>query len=146
MLSIATALVLASVAWAATDNLTVTTRTGTFTGNLNDTYPDVRQFKYIPYAKVRIPTYPYPEFEYIPLASRRRSTLDLARSSRQLNRSYRLYRLWSSLPTIRLRRPYRMGTQHHRKPRRQLRGKSTRRPSRPKLGRGLSYHCHLDPS
>ena len=32
-------------------NLTVHTRTGTFTGNLNDTYPDVRQFKYIPYAK-----------------------------------------------------------------------------------------------
>ncbi|KUJ12216.1 carboxylesterase, type B [Mollisia scopiformis] len=32
-------------------NLTVHTRTGTFVGNLNDTYPDVRQFKYIPYAK-----------------------------------------------------------------------------------------------
>lgn len=35
-----------------TDNLTVKTRTGTFVGNLNDTYPDVRQFKWIPYAKV----------------------------------------------------------------------------------------------
>lgn len=34
------------------DNLTVYTRTGTFIGDLNDTYPDVRQFKYIPYAKV----------------------------------------------------------------------------------------------
>ncbi|PSR80480.1 Alpha/Beta hydrolase protein [Coniella lustricola] len=32
-------------------NLTVTTRTGTFVGDLNDTYADVRQFKYIPYAK-----------------------------------------------------------------------------------------------
>ncbi|KAJ7853560.1 Alpha/Beta hydrolase protein [Mycena olivaceomarginata] len=32
-------------------NLTVKVRTGTFVGNLNDTYPDVRQFKYIPYAK-----------------------------------------------------------------------------------------------
>jgi carboxylesterase type B len=30
----------------------VKVRTGTFVGNLNDTYPDVRQFKYIPYAKV----------------------------------------------------------------------------------------------
>lgn len=37
----------------APSNLTVSTRTGTFIGNLNDTYPDVRQFKYIPYAKVR---------------------------------------------------------------------------------------------
>jgi hypothetical protein len=36
----------------ATDNLTVKIRTGTFVGNLNDTYPDVRQFKWIPYAKV----------------------------------------------------------------------------------------------
>lgn len=33
-------------------NLTVTTRTGTLIGNLNDTYPAVRQFKYVPYAKV----------------------------------------------------------------------------------------------
>jgi hypothetical protein len=33
-------------------NLTVTTRTGTFIGDLNNTYPDVRQFKYIPYAQV----------------------------------------------------------------------------------------------
>lgn len=32
--------------------LKVTTRTGTFIGDLNDTYPDVRQFKWIPYAKV----------------------------------------------------------------------------------------------
>jgi hypothetical protein len=37
------------------DNLTVHTRTGTFVGNLNDTYGDVRQFKYVPYAKVRTP-------------------------------------------------------------------------------------------
>lgn len=36
----------------AVDNLTVKTRTGTFVGDLNDTYPDVRQFKWIPYAKV----------------------------------------------------------------------------------------------
>lgn len=35
-----------------TDDLTVTTRTGTFIGDLNDTYSDVRQFKWIPYAKV----------------------------------------------------------------------------------------------
>ena len=34
------------------DNLRVTTNTGTFIGSLNDTYPDVRQFKYVPYAKV----------------------------------------------------------------------------------------------
>lgn len=39
----------------APSNLTVTTRTGTFIGNLNDTYPAVRQFKYIPYAKVQSP-------------------------------------------------------------------------------------------
>ncbi|KAK6854336.1 hypothetical protein PG995_009429 [Apiospora arundinis] len=32
-------------------NLTVKTRTGVFVGDYNDTYPDVRQFKYIPYAK-----------------------------------------------------------------------------------------------
>jgi carboxylesterase type B len=32
-------------------NLTVEARTGTFVGDLNDTYPDVRQFKYVPYAK-----------------------------------------------------------------------------------------------
>lgn len=36
------------------DNLIVKTRTGTFVGNLNDTYADVRQFKWIPYAKVLI--------------------------------------------------------------------------------------------
>jgi hypothetical protein len=35
-------------------NLTVSTRTGTFVGDLNDTYPDVRQFKWIPYAKVSL--------------------------------------------------------------------------------------------
>ena len=37
---------------AAYDNLTVSTRTGVFVGNLNDTYPNVRQFKNIAYAKV----------------------------------------------------------------------------------------------
>ncbi|KAF7366099.1 Carboxylic ester hydrolase [Mycena venus] len=43
---------LAGPTFAATQpNLTVKVRTGTFVGNLNDTYPDVRQFKYIPYAK-----------------------------------------------------------------------------------------------
>ena len=47
---------------ATSANLTVKTRTGTFVGNLNDTYPDVRQFKNIPYAKVwlqcpSVPTY-----------------------------------------------------------------------------------------
>ena len=49
------ALFCASCAWAdynPTYNLVVQTRTGTFVGNLNDTYPNVRQFKYIPYAKV----------------------------------------------------------------------------------------------
>jgi hypothetical protein len=35
-----------------THNLTVKTRTGTFVGDLNDTYTDVRQFKWIPCAKV----------------------------------------------------------------------------------------------
>jgi hypothetical protein len=35
-----------------TSNLIVRTRTGTFIGDLNDTYADVRQFKWIPYAKV----------------------------------------------------------------------------------------------
>lgn len=53
--------VLASlVTWTAGQssnaNLTVITRTGVFTGNLNDTYPDVRQFKNIPYAKVTFPS------------------------------------------------------------------------------------------
>lgn len=33
-------------------NLTVETQTGTFIGMLNDTYPNVRQFLRIPYAKV----------------------------------------------------------------------------------------------
>ncbi|KAF5385556.1 hypothetical protein D9757_006740 [Collybiopsis confluens] len=33
------------------NDLIVHTRTGTFIGDLNDTYPDVRQFKYVPYAK-----------------------------------------------------------------------------------------------
>lgn len=36
----------------APSDLTATTRTGTFIGSLNDTYPAVRQFKYVPYAKV----------------------------------------------------------------------------------------------
>jgi hypothetical protein len=36
------------------ENLVVRTRTGTFIGDLNDTYADVRQFKWIPYAKVSI--------------------------------------------------------------------------------------------
>lgn len=35
--------------WA---NLTVETRTGTFIGSLNDTYPNVRQFKRIPFSQV----------------------------------------------------------------------------------------------
>lgn len=34
-------------------NLTVETRTGTFIGMLNDTYPDVRQFLRVPFAQVR---------------------------------------------------------------------------------------------
>lgn len=33
-------------------NLTVETRTGTFIGMLNDTYPNVRQFLRVPYAQV----------------------------------------------------------------------------------------------
>lgn len=33
-------------------NLTVETQTGTFIGMLNDTYPDVRQFLRVPFAKV----------------------------------------------------------------------------------------------
>jgi hypothetical protein len=36
--------------WA---NLTVETRTGTFIGSLNDTYPNVRQFLRVPFAQVR---------------------------------------------------------------------------------------------
>lgn len=36
----------------ASSNLTVSTKTGIFVGNLNDTFPAVRQFKYVPYAKV----------------------------------------------------------------------------------------------
>lgn len=39
--------------------LKVETRTGTFLGGLNDTYPDVRQFKWVPYAKVRYNPTPY---------------------------------------------------------------------------------------
>lgn len=34
-------------------NLTVQTRTGTFVGMLNDTYPNVRQFLRVPFAQVR---------------------------------------------------------------------------------------------
>ncbi|KAK8085010.1 carboxylesterase [Apiospora hydei] len=59
--SVLSTLTLAGLAWASTDSspylglhdprLTVQTRTGTFVGDYNDTYPDVRQFKYIPYAK-----------------------------------------------------------------------------------------------
>lgn len=36
-------------------NLTVETQTGTFIGLLNDTYPDVRQFLRVPFAKVGLP-------------------------------------------------------------------------------------------
>ena len=36
----------------AASNLIVHTRTGSFVGDYNDTYPDVRQFKYVPYAQV----------------------------------------------------------------------------------------------
>lgn len=58
---VAIAVLAASVALAGTAchnepnqaSLTVHTKTGTFIGGLNDTYPDVRYFKYIPYAKVR---------------------------------------------------------------------------------------------
>ena len=42
-----------------TDILTVRTRTGTFIGDLNDTYADVRQFKWIPYAKVHVSIPPH---------------------------------------------------------------------------------------
>ncbi|KAK4893003.1 hypothetical protein LTR27_008540 [Elasticomyces elasticus] len=44
-----TAFLLAVTASAV--ELTVTTNTGRFVGGLNDTYPDVRHFKWIPYAK-----------------------------------------------------------------------------------------------
>lgn len=37
---------------SSSDNLTVRTRTGTFVGSLDDAYTDVRQFRYVPYAKV----------------------------------------------------------------------------------------------
>ncbi|KAK5130424.1 hypothetical protein LTR08_002122 [Meristemomyces frigidus] len=40
-----------TVATCAASNLTVRTRTGVFVGGLNDTYPDVRHFKWIPYAE-----------------------------------------------------------------------------------------------
>ena len=51
-------------------NLTVETRTGTFIGMLNDTYPNVRQFLRVPFAQVSAP----PKlsvcvFSYIYLAS-----------------------------------------------------------------------------
>lgn len=39
-------------ATAADDSLTVRAKTGTFVGDLNDTYTNVRQFKYVPYGKV----------------------------------------------------------------------------------------------
>ena len=53
-------LALASPAWAspseqAESNPIVHTRTGSFVGDYNDTYPDVRQFKYVPYAQVSAP-------------------------------------------------------------------------------------------
>jgi hypothetical protein len=35
-------------------NLTVETRTGTFIGMLNDTYPNVRQFLRVPFAQVSV--------------------------------------------------------------------------------------------
>jgi hypothetical protein len=38
----------------ASSNLVVKTRTGTFVGGINDTYPNVRQFKYVQYAKVSL--------------------------------------------------------------------------------------------
>lgn len=44
-------LLLAFSTVATATELTVKTRTGTFLGGLNDTYPDVRHFKWIPYAK-----------------------------------------------------------------------------------------------
>ncbi|KIK65792.1 hypothetical protein GYMLUDRAFT_38279 [Collybiopsis luxurians FD-317 M1] len=44
-------LILGLVSAQTQHNLTVQTRTGTFVGGLNDTYPDVRHFKYVPYAK-----------------------------------------------------------------------------------------------
>lgn len=37
---------------SSSDNLTIRTRTGTFVGSLDDAYTDVRQFRYVPYAKV----------------------------------------------------------------------------------------------
>ena len=37
---------------ASAVELTVTTHTGRYLGGLNDTYNDVRHFKWIPYAKV----------------------------------------------------------------------------------------------
>lgn len=49
--SISLCSLLVSTSWAA--DLIVNTRTGSFLGSLNDTYPDVRQFKWVPYAKVR---------------------------------------------------------------------------------------------
>jgi hypothetical protein len=52
-----TALLFAAAASAV--ELTVTTHTGRFIGGLNDTYPDVRHFKWIPYAKVLCPPLEY---------------------------------------------------------------------------------------
>ena len=41
--------------YAADPVLEVQARTGIFVGDLNDTYPDVRQFNYVPYGKVGHP-------------------------------------------------------------------------------------------
>lgn len=69
----------------ASSNLTVSTKTGTFVGNLNDTFPAVRQFKYIPYAKVSMintPEYLAPSFTHKEIiATNRPPTMDTSFTS-----------------------------------------------------------------
>lgn len=114
-------LAIASVAWAEAEqaNMTVYTRTGTFVGGLNDTYLDVRHFKYVPYAKVcskntvvackKLILNPF----FLP-ASGGFSTLDFATTSRQFFRGHRLDGFWPRVLAIRFGHPYCLGHEHHR--------------------------------
>jgi hypothetical protein len=129
-------------------NLTVTTRTGTFIGDLNDTYPNVRQFKYIPYAQV-LPSSPPSTPLKVPssntfTATPRSSPLDVPPPPPYLKPNPRLHHLRPLLPPIRIPDPHRLGAEHNRKPNRKLRTIASRRRSSAKLSRRLSHTRNLD--
>ena len=101
-------------------NLTVSTRTGGFVGDLNDTYPDVRQFKNIPYAKVSSLWIIVAKTTDIFSATSWAATVDITTTPGKLLCDLRFHCVWSCVSTVCLSNTDCMGSEHHWQPCREL--------------------------